>query len=238
MAQSALASTERWCGVRPATTTNGLCWALQPPPLGCPAKVVATTAKEVINGSTVMVASNPAPRDTVLTTSARTTTPLIEAIRHYGHADTGRSNLRHLLRRVVELDFRNGQGNTALHGAVYEQLLTPIRWLVATGASIDVVNEQGQTPLALAKQMQQHHVVALLESLARLPKTATRGMPWSIANHHLLQDPEAKRAVETVLYCAARAAATPPPRPCPPLPRLPAELWTAILGFLFPIDLG
>lgn len=86
-------------------------------------------------------------------------TPLMQAIR------SNRSTaVVVLLRAGASPDVTDGKGDSALHKAAREGLLDVGRLLLATGARIDLVNREQQTPLAMARQYGRPDFVQLLQA--------------------------------------------------------------------------
>eukprot|EP00913_Durusdinium_trenchii_P024901 g23374.t1 len=64
---------------------------------------------------------------------------------------------------------------TALHIAAFNGHLHTAELLVAAGASLDVKDKKGMTPLDLARQFKEQEVVKLLESAAQKKVEAATG---------------------------------------------------------------
>lgn len=60
---------------------------------------------------------------------------------------------------------QDDQGYTALHYAVYQASLPIIEALLAARADVDISNEEGESPLALARRMKNTEVLGLLENV-------------------------------------------------------------------------
>ena len=67
----------------------------------------------------------------------------------------------------AQLDYKNGEGETALHLAAVSGHLDTVKWLVANSADVSAVNGSGETALQRAETYRQTAVVGYLETCAR-----------------------------------------------------------------------
>jgi ankyrin repeat protein len=73
---------------------------------------------------------------------------LISILKEYHSSGTG--NVDEIINCGIDLDFRDREGNTAVHYAARECHKWSLKELVSRGANIDAQNNKGQTPLMLS----------------------------------------------------------------------------------------
>lgn len=90
--------------------------------------------------------------------------------------------VRICVERGNDVNARNDRGETALHGAAYRGVNAIVEYLASKGATLDVKDEHGWTPLAVANGLsysdfykEQVHTAALLKKLMQAQNLPTDG---------------------------------------------------------------
>ena len=86
-----------------------------------------------------------------------TASPLVDAVRQQDVAA-----VRALLKTRVDVNAPEGDGATALHWAVHAEQIELTQMLIGAGATVDVANDLGITPLYLASAAGNATIVKLL----------------------------------------------------------------------------
>ncbi len=122
-------------------------------------------------------------------------------------AERGKINcMRHLLDLGADIDSINHNSKeflgeephneTALHGAVRNSELESVTFLVNNGASLDIPNGDGYTPLELARQLKWEEGIAYLEKAEKEPKKQRKCAQQKIDD--FMQKTDSNTIVETI----------------------------------------
>eukprot|EP00039_Didymoeca_costata_P002801 m.62745 g.62745 ORF g.62745 m.62745 type:complete len:263 (-) comp11531_c0_seq5:157-945(-) len=235
-------------------TTNGLLWALRPPPIGNSEKVLETY------GSYVMVCfleipKHPHADQAVLDgdgTESFFETPMHKALEYTDKHKYGRINFQHIMRHCSRIHVSDIMGNNILHGAtmIRDNFEEAMKIIICAGVSPFRTNLAGVTPLRLAETnrapsaqfLKKLCLGAFTKREAAIVGAGSNFRPtWTRSKHWICPD-AGKFVVETILLCSIRISKTHDVESqnnnMVTLRNLPSEIWDLILQHLALIDIG